>query len=1336
PPKPVLNSRQRLHLLHMDLCGPMRIVSINGKRKPDISFPHVFGALCYPKNDRENIRKFGAKGDIGFFIGYSADSCAYRIYNHRSKKIMETMNVSFDELSAMAFEQRSSKPGLQCMTSGQISSGLDHNYAPSTITKQQPTKGELDLLFEAMYDDYFGGQPSANVEIVSPAQEPQDVDKLNQNAMVDGNTFVNPFATSSSNAVETSSSYLETGLGKRESDWDAATLRLPFHYTLILMMVSAFENGALRIIVTVLREDIYAAGSESLHPMLNKENYVPWSSRLLRYAKSRPNGKLIDRPGIENKQVRYSIYTVKRSSRNRRSVDGVTTSFQRSRNSRPPMLDHQDKYMMKAQVHVSKSSAISDKQALPQRKHYCPIYQVEIIENGNAPIVTKTVNGKETVIPPISVEEKAQRRAELKARSTLLMALPNQHQLKFNSYKDAKTLMQAIENRFIGLGYNAVPPLYIRNFMPPKPDLVYPSLDDFVDVNESVVEKPIVESNEPKTVRKENGAPIIKDWVSKSKEEDEPKYQIVKPSFTKIKLVKPKTNRKPVKKIRQDTYRIPRGNKRNWNQQMSQKLGSDFKMFNKACHACGSFERLKNDCNNWYNNKRYTKPVYTNAQRVNKQNFFKLTRLNSKRNMVPRIVLTRSGLISLNTSRPVNTFKPRIAVNSTRPINNVIDNAYSTVRRPVHKKIASKNSNFNQNVNTVRVKHVNTVRPKLSTARPKAILNNHGNKTGNKSGIGEARGKAYVLGGGDANPDSNVVTGTFLLNNHYAFVLFNSGADRSFVSTTFGTLLDIIPDTLDVSYVVELANGRISKTNTMLREVTKKETEDKLEEKRLKNAPTKYGSFRMCIDYRELNKLSVKNQYPLSRIDDLFDQLQGSSVYSKIDLRSGYHQLIVCDEDIPKIAFRTCCGHYEFQVIPFGLINAPVIFMDLMNRVCKPYLDKFMIIFIDDISIYSKSEEEHAEHLKLILELLKKEELYAKFSKCDFSLSNVQLQGHVIGSEGIHVDLAKIEYKLCSAPILDLPEGSENFVVYCDASHKRLGAVLMQREKVIAYTSRQLKIHEKNYTIHDLELGVVVFALKVKAGKEENYETEDLCGMIKKLEPRADGTLCLKNKSWIPCFGDLRTLIMYESHKSKYSIHPGSDKMYQILKEIEDDSMEKLTRQYLKEVVSRHGVSVLIISDHDGMFTSQFWQSFHKALEDMLRACVLDFGKGWDRYLPLVEFLYNNSYHTSIKATPFEALYGQKCRSPVCWVEVGDAQLTGLEIIHETTKKMIQIKKRIQAARDRQKSYTDRGPIPLDEIQTDDKLNFIEKPVEIMDREVKRLEQSRIPIVKVRWNSR
>ncbi|GJV59825.1 putative reverse transcriptase domain-containing protein [Tanacetum coccineum] len=427
----------------------------------------------------------------------------------------------------------------------------------------------------------------------------------------------------------------------------------------------------------------------------------------------------------------------------------------------------------------------------------------------------------------------------------------------------------------------------------------------------------------------------------------------------------------------------------------------------------------------------------------------------------------------------------------------------------------------------------------------------------------------------------------------------------------------------------------------------------------------KDGSFRMCIDYHELNKLTVKNRYPLSRINDVFDQLQGSRVYSKIDLRSGYHQLRVREEDIPKTAFRTRYGHYEFQVMSFGLTNAPTIFLDLMNQVCKPYLDRFVIVFIDDILIYSKSRKEYEGNLKLIMRLLKKEELYAKFSKCKFCLSKVQFLGHVIDREGIHVDPTKIEsksvkfdwgekadaafqllkQKLCSAPILALPEGSENFVVYYDASHKGLGAVLMQKEKVIAYASRQLKVHEKNYTTHDLELGAVVFALKM--WRHYLYTTKCVVFIDhKSLQHILDQKELnmRQRRCWIPCFGDLRALIMHESHKSKYSIHPGSDKMYQDLKKLywwpnmkaklptlcqqkwenitmdfvtkfpktttgqdtiwvivdrltksahflpmrEDDTLEKLTRQYLKEVVSRHGVPVSIISDRDGKFTSHF----------------------------------------------------------------------------------------------------------------------------------------------------
>nr|GEX36912.1 retrotransposon protein, putative, Ty3-gypsy subclass [Tanacetum cinerariifolium] len=227
----------------------------------------------------------------------------------------------------------------------------------------------------------------------------------------------------------------------------------------------------------------------------------------------------------------------------------------------------------------------------------------------------------------------------------------------------------------------------------------------------------------------------------------------------------------------------------------------------------------------------------------------------------------------------------------------------------------------------------------------------------------------------------------------------------------------------------------------------------------------------MCIDYWESNKLTIKNRYPLPRIDDLFDQLQGLSVYSKIELRSGYHQVRVRDEDIPKTSFRTRYGHYEIQVIPFGLTNAPSVFMDLMNRMCKSYLDKFVIVFIDDILIYSYNKEEHTNHLRIILELLRKEKLYAKFSKCDFRISENK---KYIWGEDQETSFQLLKQKLCEALILALPNGNDDFVVYFIASHQGLEVVLMQTEKVIAYASRQLKPREENYTTHDLKLGAVV----------------------------------------------------------------------------------------------------------------------------------------------------------------------------------------------------------------------------------------------------------------------
>ncbi|XP_050238154.1 uncharacterized protein LOC126687641 [Mercurialis annua] len=252
----------------------------------------------------------------------------------------------------------------------------------------------------------------------------------------------------------------------------------------------------------------------------------------------------------------------------------------------------------------------------------------------------------------------------------------------------------------------------------------------------------------------------------------------------------------------------------------------------------------------------------------------------------------------------------------------------------------------------------------------------------------------------------------------------------------------------------------------------------------------KDGTMRLCIDYRQLNKVTIRNKYPLPRIDDLFDQLQGARVFSKIDLRSGYHQLKIKNPDVPKTAFRTRYGHYEFLVMPFGLTNAPAAFMDLMNRVFKPYRDSFVIVFIDDILVYSRSEEEHAEHLRLVLQTLREKQLYAKFSKCEFWLRKFMFLGHVISAEGIYVDPKKVEaiinwnspsnvHEVRSFLVLTLLVTDLGYVVYNDASNNGLGCVLMQQGKVIAYASRQLRPHELNYPTHDVELAAVIFALKI-----------------------------------------------------------------------------------------------------------------------------------------------------------------------------------------------------------------------------------------------------------------
>ncbi|GKC19489.1 retrotransposon protein, putative, ty3-gypsy subclass [Tanacetum coccineum] len=284
--------------------------------------------------------------------------------------------------------------------------------------------------------------------------------------------------------------------------------------------------------------------------------------------------------------------------------------------------------------------------------------------------------------------------------------------------------------------------------------------------------------------------------------------------------------------------------------------------------------------------------------------------------------------------------------------------------------------------------------------------NKNGNKNGNQTGGNEATVKAYAIVGG-ANPDSNVVTGTFLLNNCYASMLFDSRADRSFVSSTFSALLDVAPSTLDTSYVVEHADGRISETHVVLRGCTLGLLGYPFN---IDLMPVELGSFDVIIGMDWLAKYHVliiydeKVEFPEVFPKDLPGLPLARQVEFQIDLVPD-----AAPEDIPKTAFTTRYGHYEFQVMMFGLTSAPAVFMDLMNQVCKSYLDRFVIVFIDDILIYSKSRKDHEGHLKLILRLLKKEELYAKFSKCEFWLSKVQFLSHVIDSECIYVDPTKIK---------------------------------------------------------------------------------------------------------------------------------------------------------------------------------------------------------------------------------------------------------------------------------------------------------------------------------------
>nr|GEZ51486.1 hypothetical protein [Tanacetum cinerariifolium] len=715
-------------------------------------------------------------------------------------------------------------------------------------------------------------------------------------------------------------------------------------------------------------------------------------------------------------------------------------------------------------------------------------------------------------------------------------------------------------------------------------------------------------------------------------------------------------------------------------------------------------------------------------------------------------------------------------------------NAFATTTNPVEREntgVWPKNPPVRARYECGSTEHVRSACPRWNRVQGprgnrlnQVVANNEVQGHGNQGN--QVRGRAFMLGAKEARQDPNIVTGTFTLNDYFATTLIDSGADYSFVSTTFIPLLGIEPSELGMDWLSNhkariICHKKVVSNKNLEEIVVVRDFPEVFandlsrlppvcEIKLIPRAtPVAKSPYRLApseleefsgrlkeLQDKELNKLTVKNRYQLPRIDDLFDQLQGLQFFSKIDLRSGYHQLRVHEDDILKTAFRTRYGHFEFIEMPFGMTNAPVVFMDLMNRFCRPYLDKFEIVYIDDILIYSKTRKEHVEHLRSVLRLLKREKLYAEFFKCEFWLREVQFLGHVINGDRIHVDPSKIKAvknwkaprtfywgeehdlafqtlkdKLCNAPVLALPDGPKYFVIYSDVSRIGLDYVLTQ---IVDALSRKERVNPNRVRAMNMILQSSIKDMILAAQKEV---VDEIVGLQK-------------------------------AHKSKYYVHPGADKMYYDLRDrywwpgMKKDIGEYVSKflTYLK-VKAEHQRPSGLLQQHEIPTDGQSKRTI-LTLEDMLRSCVLDFRGSWDVHLLLVEFSYNNSYHSSVRCALFEALYGRKCRSQIMWAEVGEGVvrfgkkeklasrfLGPFEIIKKVgpVAYRLDLPEELNGVYDTfhvsnlKKCLVDPTlQVPLDEIRVNAKLNFVEQPMKILERKFKKLKQSRIAIVKVRWN--